>query len=86
MPQRRRFSQDDLAYRERKVTGRQHQAEAKGHKIGMLQQRQEYRHSKRMQDLEYWQQRRESGGFTGLSMPQIGLGIGALIVGGFLFF
>jgi hypothetical protein len=53
------------------------QAEAKAHKFAMQQQRQETRHAKRTQDLEYALQHKEMYGIT----PATKYGIMAVIAG-----
>jgi hypothetical protein len=53
------------------------QAEAKAHKFAMQQQRQETRHAKRTQDLEYALQHKEAFGVT----PATKYGIMAVIAG-----
>ena len=67
----------DLQRREAKVNRRRLQAEAKAHKFAMQQQRQETRHSKRTQDLEYAMQHKEAYGIT----PTTKYGIMAVIAG-----
>lgn len=67
----------DLQRREAKVNRRRLQAEAKAHKFAMQQQRQETRHAKRSQDLEYAMQHREAYGVT----PATKYGIMAVIAG-----
>jgi len=67
----------DLQRREAKVNRRRLQAEAKAHKFAMQQQRQETRHSKRSQDLEYAMQHKEAYGIT----PTTKYGIMAVIAG-----
>lgn len=74
----------DLQRREAKVNRRRLQAEAKAHKFAMQQQRQETRHSKRTQDLEYAMQHKEAYGITPTTKYGIMAGIAAL--GGFLLF
>jgi len=70
--------------REAKVERRRLQAEAKAHKFAMQQQRQETRHSKRTQDLEYAIQHKEAYGLT----PTTKYGIIAILasLGGFILF
>ncbi len=74
----------DLTRREAKVNRRRLQAEAKAHKFAMQQQRQETRHSKRTQDLEYAIQHKEAYGMT----PTTKYGIMAAVAGviGFIAF
>lgn len=74
----------DLTRREAKVNRRRLQAEAKAHKFAMQQQRQETRHSKRTQDLEYAMQHKEAYGMT----PTTKYGIMAAVAGviGFIAF
>jgi hypothetical protein len=74
----------DLTRREAKVNRRRLQAEAKAHKFAMQQQRQETRHAKRTQDLEYAIQHKEAYGMT----PTTKYGIMAAVAGviGFIAF
>jgi hypothetical protein len=74
----------DLTRREAKVNRRRLQAEAKAHKFAMQQQRQETRHAKRSQDLEYAMQHKEAYGMT----PTTKYGIMAVVAGviGFIAF
>lgn len=74
----------DLQRREAKVNRRRLQAEAKAHKFAMQQQRQETRHAKRSQDLEYTMQHKEAYGITPTTKYGIMAGVAAL--GGFLLF
>lgn len=74
----------DLQRREAKVARRRLQAEAKAHKFAMQQQRQETRHAKRSQDLEYAMQHKETYGMTPTTKYGIMAGVAAL--GGFLLF
>jgi hypothetical protein len=53
------------------------QAEAKAHKFAMQQQRQETRHAKRTQDIEYATQHKELYGVT----PATKYGLMAVIAG-----
>ena len=74
----------DLTRREAKVNRRRLQAEAKAHKFAMQQQRQETRHAKRSQDLEYAMQHKEAYGMT----PTTKYGLMAAVAGviGFIAF
>ena len=74
----------DLQRREAKVNRRRLQAEAKAHKFAMKQQRQETRHAKRTQDLEYAMQHKELYGVS----PAAKYGIMAAVAGviGFIVF
>ena len=74
----------DLQRREAKVNRRRLQAEAKAHKFAMQQQRQETRHAKRSQDLEYAMQHREAYGITPATKYGIMAGVAGVI--GFLVF
>lgn len=74
----------DLQRREAKVNRRRLQAEAKAHKFAMQQQRQETRHSKRSQDLEYAMQHKEVYGMTPATKYGIMAGVAGVI--GFLVF
>lgn len=67
----------ELQAREAKVNRRRLQAEAKAHKFAMQQQRQETRHAKRSQDLEYAMQHKELYGVS----PTTKYGIMAVIAG-----
>jgi len=74
----------ELQQREAKVNRRRLQAEAKAHKFAMQQQRQETRHAKRTQDLEYALQHKEAYGVS----PTTKYGIMAAVAGviGFIAF
>lgn len=70
---------NDIKRRELKVEQRRLQAEAKAHKISMQQQKQEYSHQKRMQDLEYSRQFKETYGASKTAYVVGGIGIAALL-------
>jgi hypothetical protein len=74
----------DFKKREAKVERRRLQAEAKAHKFAMQQQRQETRHSKRTQDLEYAIQHKELYGIT--QTTKYGLIAILASLGGFILF
>lgn len=74
----------DLQRREAKVNMRRLQAEAKAHKFEMQKQRQETKHSKRTQDLEYMAQHKEVYGMTPATKYGIMAGVAGVI--GFLVF
>ena len=74
----------ELRQREAKVNRRRLQAEAKAHKFAMQQQRQETRHAKRTQDLEYALQHKEAYGITPATKYGIMAGIAGVI--GFIAF
>jgi len=74
----------ELQTREAKVNRRRLQAEAKAHKFAMQQQRQETRHAKRTQDLEYAMQHKEAYGITPATKYGIMAGIAGVI--GFIAF
>ena len=74
----------DPQRREAKLNRRRLQAEAKSHKFAMQQQRQETRHAKRTQDLEYALQHKETYGITPITKYGIMAGIAGVI--GFLAF
>ena len=57
-------TKNDLKTREAKVERRRLQAEAKAHKLSMEQQKQELRHMKRTQGLEYSAQHKELYGIS----------------------
>ena len=75
---------EDLRRREAKVNRRRLQAEAKAHKFAMQQQRQELKHARRTQDLEYVSQHKETYGMT--PTTKLGLMAGVAGVIGFLLF
>ena len=70
---------ENLRRRESKVERRRLQAEAKAHKLTMLQQKQEYTHQKRMQDLEHSRAFKETHGVSKTTMIAGGLGVAALL-------
>lgn len=74
----------ELEKREAKVNRRRLQAEAKSHKFAMQQQRQETRHAKRTQDLEYAMQHKEAYGMTPATKYGIMAGVAGVI--GFILF
>lgn len=75
---------EDLRRRESKVERRRLQAEAKAHKISMLQQKHEYKHQKRMADLEHSRAFKETHGVSKTTLIAGGLGVAALL--GYIFF
>ena len=75
---------ENLRRRESKVERRRLQAEAKAHKLTMLQQKQEYKHQKRMQNLEHSRALKEAHGVSKTVMIAGGLGVAGLL--GYVFF
>ncbi|AGE56579.1 hypothetical protein ATCVNEJV2_287R [Acanthocystis turfacea Chlorella virus NE-JV-2] len=74
----------DLRRREAKSERRRLQAEAKAHKLSMWTQKQDYRHQKRTQNLEYSRQFKETYGASKTTIIAGGVGIAALL--GYMFF
>jgi hypothetical protein len=73
-----------LRRREAKSERRRLQAEAKAHKLSMWTQKQDYRHQKRTQNLEYSRQFKETYGASKTTIIAGGVGIAALL--GYMFF
>ncbi|AGE53471.1 hypothetical protein ATCVGM07011_256R [Acanthocystis turfacea Chlorella virus GM0701.1] len=74
----------DLRRREAKAERRRLQADAKSHKLSMWTQKQDYRHQKRTQNLEYSRQFKETYGASKTTIIAGGVGIAALL--GYMFF